>query len=336
LASFLEGGTPNETLEQAEIAGLRNFGIPMSSRFDIRALWKLIQLLRLEKIGLLCSHGYKSTVMGWWAGRRVGIPVVAYSHGWTHENRKVRFYESLDRLFLRFVHHIVAVSESQKRELLNLGIKPERITVVHNAIELTNSCRYPERNLRSILGINNTTPVGVSAGRLSPEKNFAGLIEAAVIVKRAIPSVVFVVFGEGVLKEELTRRIIALGLETSFLLPGFRNDFINLLYDADLFVLPSFTEGLPVVILEAYASKRPVVATAVGGNPEVIRDGETGFLVPAGNVSALAEKIVFLIKNQDLSSRMGEAGYLRVKSDFTSESQTQKLEAIYNEVLKEF
>ena len=333
LCPFRERNEVSEFEQKGQSMGFSVIPLPTSSSFSPFAVTRLIKILKNNSVHLLCTHGYKPIVVGQIAAWVTGTKVIAFSRGWTYENRKVRFYESLDRFFIRFAHHLVAVSEGHRIELLGLGIKPDRISVIHNAVNSSKVNNRAETSLRSILGVNPKSRVVISAGRLSPEKNFSGLIDAAVFVRKEDPTTVFAIFGEGVLRKELAARVEASGLKDGFFLPGFRRDFTALLHEADLFVLPSLTEGLPNVILEAYAAEKAVVATDVGGNPEVVRDGETGFLVPAGDVSALAEKIVSLIKNQELLIRMGKAGYQKVKSGFSFESQTQKLEAIYNEVL---
>ena len=337
LASFLEGGDPNETLEQAEIARLRKFGIPMSSRFDIRALWNLIQVLRHEKIDLLCTHGYKSTVMGWWAGRRVGIPVVAFSRGYTAENPKVAFYEWLDRRFLKRVNGIIFVSEGQRKRLESFGIRGRRSWVVRNAVAADSSRNPLSGDLRKEvferLGIPSGVEMVVSAGRLSPEKGHQFLVEAIGMLQGSSNKTHFVFCGEGPCQKELETRSKELGISEICHFVGFRRDLKEIFQAMDLMVLPSLTEGLPNVILEVFACGKPVVATEVGGVPEIVEDGVNGILVPPGRSKLLAEAIKNFLATPEKRRMMGEAGYQKVKSEFTFESQTKKLESIYLEVL---
>lgn len=340
LASYLEGGNPNETLRQAEIAGLKNYGIPMSSRFDVRALWRLIQLLGHEKIDLLCTHGYKSTVMGWWAGRRVGIPVVAFSRGYTTENPKVAFYEWLDRRFLKRVNGIIFVSEGQRKRLESYGISGRRSWVIRNAVAVDSSTDSLSGDLRKEvlgrLGIPNAVEMVVSAGRLSPEKGHRFLVEAIGMLRRSSNNTHFVFCGDGPCQKELEKRAKELGISQFCHFVGFRKDIKDIFQAMDFMVLPSLTEGLPNVVLEAFACAKPVVAADVGGVPEIVEDGVNGILVPPGRSDLLAEAIKNCLAAPEKRRAMGEAGYHKVKSEFTFESQTQKLEAIYNEVLKEF
>lgn len=340
LASFLEGSDPNETLKQAEIAGLKSFGIPISGRFDFRPLPKIIRLLRRERVDLLCTHGYRLTVMGWWAGRRVGIPVVAFSRGYTTENAKVAFYEWLDRRFLKRVNGIIFVSEGQRKRLESYGISGRRSWVIRNAVAVNSSTNSLSGDLRKEvlgrLGIPNAVEIVVSAGRLSPEKGHRYLVEAIGRLQGSLNHTHFVFCGDGPCQKELEKRAKELGISQFCHFVGFRKDIKDIFQAMDFMVLPSLTEGLPNVVLEAFACAKPVVAADVGGVPEIVEDGVNGILVPPGRSDLLAEAIKNCLIAPEKRRAMGEAGYQKVKSEFTFESQTQKLEAIYTEVLKEF
>ena len=148
--------------------------------------------------------------------------------------------------------------------------------------------------------------------------------------------IIFIVFGEGFLRKELEEKILKIGLKDRFLLPGFRKDFLSVLKDIDLFVLPSFTEGLPNVLLEAYALKKPVVATKVGGNPEIVLDGETGFLAPVQDPVKLSELILRLTQDATLRKEMGEKGYKYIKEKFNFAVQTQKIKDLYLDVYEKY
>ena len=158
-----------------------------------------------------------------------------------------------------------------------------------------------------------------AAGRLSPEKGFGVFIRAAGSIARADPDVGFVLFGDGPLRADLTRQIATEGLEGRFLMPGFRDDLDRLFPHLDLFVLPSFTEGLPNVVLEAFAAGVPAVATAVGGTPEIIEDGVSGYLVPPGNPNALASRIRDVLGDDGMRRAMARHGQEQVRGHFTFE-----------------
>ncbi|MBN9520099.1 glycosyltransferase family 4 protein [bacterium] len=282
---------------------------------------------RLRQLGcdvLLC-HGYKANIIGRIAARRVGVPAVAVSRGWTWEDRRVRLYEWLDRRHLRFMDHVVAVSEGQAERVRRwCGVPARRVTVIRNSARLgafaaTEPAR--DRLLGLFPGDNRVSRVVVAAGRLSPEKGFDVLVRAASDVLAADPGAGVVVFGEGVLRAELEQQVRAAGLTGRVVLPGFRTDLDALLAAADVVTLPSFTEGLPNVALEASAAGVPVVATAVGGTPEVVVDDETGFLVRPGQPAELAAQLTRLLRDAGLRATLGAAGRERMQNLFTFDAQ---------------
>lgn len=336
LISFVERSLPNELLHKATRMTIPTREFYTGNPYNPRAIFELASLLRRDGIDLLCTHGYKSNVIGRIASYRVGVPEIAVSRGWTGENWKIRLYEELDRVFLHFADHVVAVSEGQREKILRRGIAPEKVSVIHNGINLAAPLPPPPCSLRQELGVNGAGCLVVSAGRLSIEKNFSGLIDAAALLVKREPSLRFVIFGEGGLRGSLERKVREAGLQGKFFLPGFREELASLLGEADIFVLPSFTEGLPNVVLEAYAQKKPVVATAVGGVPEVVRHGSDGFLVRPEETGRMAEYILALARNPQLREEMGTRGYLHLKESFNFEIQTRKYEGLYREVYEAF
>jgi glycosyltransferase involved in cell wall biosynthesis len=238
----------------------------------------------------------------------------------------------LDRIFLRLASAVVAVSEGQRQKILACGVCPDKVRVIHNAIDLATYPGPAEKSVRVELGIPQDAILVATAGRLSPEKNHLGLVEAARLVLAKMPDVYFVVFGEGFLRPTLEKAVADAGIVNRFLLPGFRSDVRSLLHEIDIFVLPSHTEGLPNVILEAFACRKPVVATRVGGTPEVVRDGVNGFLAPEGDMEGLGEAVLTLAGDAELRKQMGMDGFLSVGDEFGFERQTNFYIDLYRTV----
>jgi len=336
LASFLEGGESNKLIQLAKSQGLACFGIPMSGLTDYKALGRIIELIRQEEVKLLCLHGYKAILMGWWAGKRTGTPTLAFSRGDTAENLKVTCYEWLERKSLPWMDGVIAVSYGQKTKLEAFGIDSQKIRVVHNAVEVNPDQTGPNSPEKAevfrSLDIPKDVTLIVSAGRLSPEKGHRDLIEAIPQINQR-EKTFFVFCGEGPCKKKLIRQAQKLGVLSHCRFPGFRRDLEEIFKAMDLFVLPSLTEGFPNVILEAFACAKPVVATAVGGVPEIVDDGLNGFLVPPKRIDLLSQAISKCLSSKDLGRSLGEAGYQKVGEKFTFESQTKKLEQIYGEIL---
>lgn len=333
LITFIEQGTSNELAVKAREQGVELFEIRSAFAFDARTISAISSILSKQQVDVLCAHGYKSNVIGRISAWHVKCPHVAISRGWTAENWRIRFYERLDRLFLRHADHIVAVSEGQKSKIAKLGIPPFRISVIHNAIEV-DEWISGGAGIRRELGVPDESLLVISAGRLSPEKNHPGMIEVARRVLSQMDDVYFAVFGEGFLRPELESRIASAGLEGRFFLPGFRTDLQSILNEIDIFMLPSFTEGLPNVALEAFAAGKPIVASAVGGTPEVVQDGISGFLTHPDDHDLMAQRLLLLIRDPERRKRMGEAGRTHVLREFGFDKQTELYEKLYRDLVR--
>ena len=332
LCCFQENGQPAELETLAVEYGLDCTCVTAVWPFDLGTIRQLVRIVKDRKVSLLVTHGYKPNLLGRIATWIAGIPTIAVSRGWTYESHLVRFYEFLDRIFLRLADAVVAVSEGQRQKILACGVRPDRVRVIHNAIDLAAYPGPAEKSVRAELGIPRDAILVATAGRLSPEKNHLGLVEAARRVIEKMPDVHFVVFGDGFLRPKLEKTVADAGIGHRFFLPGFRSDVRSLLHEIDIFALPSYTEGLPNVVLEAFACRKPVVATNVGGTPEVVRDGVNGFLVSEGDMGGLAEAVLSLSGDAELRERMGADGFLFVGNEFGFERQTHLYLKLYGKV----
>jgi glycosyltransferase involved in cell wall biosynthesis len=295
---------------------------------------ELTRQLRERNADVLCCHGYKAAVVGLLAARRACVPVIAMSHGWTAETWKVRIYEMLDRACMRRMDRVVCVSEQQAQKVRCAGVRADRVVVIRNAVRADRFDRVDPADRRMLERMFPGAPDRIvgSAGRLSPEKGFGVLVEAAAIVARSDPGAGFIHFGDGPLRAAISRRIGELGLQQRFILAGLRNDLDRFLPHWDLSVLPSFTEGLPTVVLESYAAGVPVVATAVGGTPEAVADGVDGYLVAPGDPAALAGRILDVLKLGEERKAMGRRGRERMRADFTFDAQAVRFQKLCAEL----
>ncbi len=310
------------------------------------AAWReLVLLLRDEKIGILCAHGHKARLLGWLAARRAGIPVVGVSHGWTWQDWKTALYERLDQWVHRRMDAVVAVSQGQADKIIRTGMPKSRVTVIHNAVDTSRFVRPFDPEYRNKLLANFDSPPELilgAAGRLSPEKGFDRMIEAFRQLthgpETVFPDVGLVLFGEGFLREPLQRQIDSAGLSDRFKMPGFTSELDKFLPYFDIFVQSSHTEGFPCVNVEAMSAGVPVVATAVGGVPEQIIDGVTGFLVPpddTDNTTAanLALALTTLVNDEALRHKMGAAGREKVGTEFTCDIQARRYAELFRKLV---
>jgi glycosyltransferase involved in cell wall biosynthesis len=324
--SFSEGGRSAAFIQEAQRRGYAATALSEDTPRLWAALQKLRCLLQDNSPDVLCCHGYKADLLGFLAARRLKIPVLAVSRGWTSESRKVCLYEKIDRWVLRWMDRVVCVSAGQGAKVREAGVPADSITIIHNAIRVGRFKARADDARRQLRDLFPACPRAVigAAGRLSPEKGFSLFVEAARQLVRGDDDLGFVLFGEGALRAELQGQIAAAGLSDRFLIPGFRSDLDSLLPGLDVLIQSSFTEGLPNILLEALACKIPVVATDVGGTPEVIEDGVNGFLVEPGDPSALAHRIADLLASDRLRERMGRRGREQVRRQFTFEAQAER------------
>ena len=334
--SFAEGGRCRHFLSAARQEGFEALGLDNDTPRLRAAVGEIAAHLDCARADVLLCHGYKANLLGRVAARRQKVPVVAVSRGWTGESFKVRLYERLDRFHLRWMDRVVCVSAAQAAKVRRAGVRPGRVRVIHNAVDPERFAdpdpRYRAKLLRYFRPRRKLV-VG-AAGRLSPEKGFDVLVRAAEQVAQEGASVGFILFGDGPCRAQLVQQIDAAGLKASFVLSGFRADLDRFVPYLDLLVLPSHTEGLPNVVLEACAAAVPVVATAVGGTPEVIEDGVSGYLVPPGDPEALAGRIRDLLASEERRREMGFQGRQRVLEHFAFPAQAQQYRELFAELTR--
>lgn len=305
--------------------------IPQPRSFDLVWLFRLYRLLRDRTIHVMHSHEFATNVYASLLSRVTGIPVVTTAHGKNYYAEKWR-----RRAAYRFVARqsvMVAVSSDLKRFLAQrVGIPTGRIRVVHNGIDLSRY-KVQERShtVRAELGISTGQPIIGTVGNLFAVKGQTYLLRACKTVASIYPNFVLLVAGEGEQLGPLEKEASDLGISGNVRFLGFRDDVPSLLQAMNVFVLPSLSEGLPLSVLEAFALQKPVVATNVGGIPEIVQDGATGYLVPPRNPEALAEKIIMFLRNPQMAANMGRAGRKKVEDDFSLEKMVREYQALYEE-----
>jgi len=292
------------------------------------------QFLIESNIEILATHDYRATLIGYLAIRKTNCNWLAWSRGWTHEGLKMAFFQLLEKLIVRFADRVLVVANAQQEKLLRWKIPAHKCIVVHNAVNFRHLKQIKTANLRARFSLADDSIVVATAGRFSSEKGQHILLGVIDKIVSEVPKVFFVLFGDGPKLNKcrtMARRLVA---TDHVFLPGFENNIVGHLQDADILVNPSLTEGLPNIVLEAMALEIPTVATAVGGVPELIVDSINGRLVPAGNSCALANAIIELAISRRLQEKFAKNAYQTIVSYFTFTRQTQKLHEIYTEVLE--
>jgi len=311
--------------------GLETHVIPINGMFDRTWGIEFYKFLKTSRASVVHAHEFTANTYGAFVARLAGIPVVATIHGKNYYGEQLK-----RRLAYRLMSRIaktVAVSKDLKRFVVsNVGISPGRIRVIYNGVpDFEQPRSEDEAALRRELRVYpNHQIVGV-IGSLYPVKGHTYLLQAIPAILKKHGNTVFFFAGRGELEAELKRQAHDLGIQDHVRILGFRNDVVNLLGIVDVFVLPSLSEGLSVAILEAMVAGKPVVASHVGGNPELVVEGETGYLVPPTSPSALSTSIVELLGDEGLRARMGAAGRKRVKALFSLSAMVEQYERLYDE-----
>jgi L-malate glycosyltransferase len=312
---------------------------PIATLFaSLRGLYRLYRLMRQTQPDVVQTFTHYSNIIGppiAWLAR---VP-------WRVSSQRNLLYGrsqwllTADRLVANafFVHKMSAVSDETRQFCIEQGIQAAKLHTIYSGIDAAqyHCALTPEqkRRLRQNLGIGPTAPVILTVARLFPQKGHRYLLEAAPIIREAIPDAHFLLVGEGDLQASLTQQINAAGLESYVHLLGARQDIPQLLAISQLFILPSLYEGLPNVLLEALAAGVPVVATDLGGCREIITNGQDGMLVPAGNAAALAQAAITVLQDPRLAASLQQAGRQRVIEDFSIDKSVAAYISLYEQLL---
>jgi glycosyltransferase involved in cell wall biosynthesis len=337
VATFWREGDSDLFLNTAKQAGIATFPIAERGRFDRSVLQKLAALSGELAPDIIQTHAVKSHFLLRRAGLDRLYPWVAFHHGYTWPNLQARAYNQLDRWSLRAARRVVTVSRPFQDELMLNGVARERITVVHNAIdpEWGASSRTAAASLRSKLAIPPGRKVILIVGRLSREKDHWTLLHVIDrIRKHGIVAPHLVIVGEGPERKRIEDRIRALDLASYVTLTGHVPSAEPYYGIADAAVLSSRSEGSPNALLEAMAARVPVVATAVGGIPEIVSNGESALLVASGDCEGMAGAVTALLTDQVLAGRVTGRARELVETQHDPESRARTLGAIYQSMLQ--
>jgi glycosyltransferase involved in cell wall biosynthesis len=300
------------------------------------ALWAwrpLVAKLRGDPIDVIHTHKFGSNLWGSVLGRLSRVPVViAHEHSWSYEGQPLRRF--LDRdVIARNADVIVAVSREDERRMVEIErIKPSAIRFIPNGIA---PLERKGHDVRAELGIAEGVPVIATVGQLRPEKAIEVLVEASRLLVPRFPDLQVLIAGHGPVEEDLRRLVSEGSLEQTVRFLGRRNDVPDVLDAIDVAICCSDREGSPLSVMEYMAAGKPVVATAVGGVPDLIEDGVHGLLVPARRPDELAAGIAELLSDRERAERMGEQARLRQQEEFTLDAFVRRVEDLYEELFSQ-
>ncbi|MGD1914087.1 MAG: glycosyltransferase family 4 protein [Rivularia sp. (in: cyanobacteria)] len=320
--------------------GVKIYHLDTTRSFNWLSAGKMAQLIKKEGISLVHAHApFAGSIISSLAGKLAGVPVIIHAHSQNSlsSNSIIRSYQNIMNYWTsrKCCHGIIAVSHQIKHAFIKEGFDSSKFHVVHNGTPVNN--HKVDSNIHNELNIPEDIPVVIHIGRLCKSKGQHLLLQAAANLNQLGQEAVYLIVGndleqDGAYLQYLKDMACKLGINKLVYFLGHRSDIPQLLALSDLLVLPSYTEGLPLVILEAMAAGLPVVATPVGGIPEVVIHQETGFLVAVEDVQALGDVIFKLLQNPLLKNEIGNKGLEMVRKDFSLEKMCEEVFDIYQKV----
>jgi glycosyltransferase involved in cell wall biosynthesis len=305
------------------------------------ATWRLSRLLRREHVDILHAHLFEPSLVGLTAGLLARTPsrVLTRHYSDYHTRIQRRWHVRADRLCTTLSHRVVAVSRHTAEHLVEVEKVPSgKVRVIYNGIDFARvkpSRPGVREQVRIRDGLTQVRVILV-AGRLHPEKGYEYLFDAIRILKeKSRHPFVLLVAGKGPLEEKYREHTRRLGVEGLVRFMGFRNDLPDLMMAADLLVLPSVAEAFGLVLAEALYLGVPVVATQVGGIPEIVDHGADGILVPPANAPALADALLDVLSDETYRTRIAGAGRAKVIRKFSFERMVRAYEALYDELCRD-
>lgn len=336
VATFLPNGTESTELSKKVCeTGIPHLFLPDVRGLSMRNLHALRSYIRKHKIGIFHCHGYKSEIYAHLLKSfcRSTVFVITY-HGWIEKNLSSKMIVQVTKLLSFRLDGIIAVANEMLTKLPAITKRRNVLHVIHNAVVIEDYPPGDERQaVRRRYGIGSDELVLGVIGRLSPEKGCLEAVDALVHLHgQGIPARLMMI-GDGPLKVDLINHVRGHGLEDRVVFTGHVHPVHPLYTALDIVVSPSRTEGISNVILEAMVFRKPVVATRVGGTPEIITDSHNGILVPPGDAKALCNAVEKIALDSNLSNRIVENAYTTIHSHFEFKQRMRKVERFYEEVM---
>ncbi len=326
-------------VQVAREAGIRAHSIPMRHKLDFGIVTKLRDFIALEKIDIVHTHGVRANLVGRLAARMAGVDTVVTT---VHSLLAQDYPDLFSRLANMFIEkvsrglttHFIAVSGGLREALVRQGIPENRITVIYNGLnpemfrKKAGACAgWRERN-----GFRPGTPLVAMVGRLHPVKGHRFFLKAAAEIIKERKDVHFLVVGGGPERDRLQEYTNRLGIADHVTFTGFVSDVSGLMPELNLLIIPSLWEGFGLTALEAMAVGVPVVATSVGGLPEIVDHGTTGLLVPPADEACLIKGIVWMLDHPQEAVEMAAAAKSAVEEKFTASAMARKTLELYGEL----
>lgn len=325
-------GKSEPLTEQAARAGYEVLPVNVSGMLDLSAISRIRKILVEHDVRILHAHDYKSSFYGLIASWRLGIRRVTTAHGTTRDSRWKRWCLYVNERFVyRFFDAVIAVSDEIRAHLESMRTRKDRIRVIENGIDPAGlGGAESGTGLPAPLPAPPDRRTFAVIGRLVPDKGHRFFLSAFAGVVRAHPEAAAVVIGDGPSRADIATQVRDLGLEQDVFFCGVRTDMQNVYDKIDFLVIPSLTEGIPYVLLEAMINRVPVLATEVGGIPKLLENGASGYLVPPGDINALERGMLAMLDDPKRSGEMAVKAYDMVFKRYSAGEMARRVEGLYD------
>ena len=316
--------------------------IKVKNKFFLNEFFFIYKLIKKLNVKLLNTHDFRSDLIGILISKLFKVPIICFAHGWvnwTNKFSKDRLYAYLESLLVSFADAVIVASKHMYLDSLKRGISNKKIVYIPIGIDIKKFNKNQSNIVRKEFNIPSTIPLIGNISRIHPWKGQKYFLEAAKFVSSKIPDAKFMIVGDIAYpghkryKQELINFANHLNIMDNIIFTGSRKDIPQIMLAFDIFVLPSIIEPFGLVVLEAQACMKPVVASRVGGIPETMKDGETGILVNPKNSGELANAILYLLKDENKRLLFGKAGRNRIESLFTSDIMIAKTNDLYQSIM---
>jgi L-malate glycosyltransferase len=342
LASLSPEGSLRSTVDELDLGDIPSF--PLNSFYDanaVKQLTRFVQWLKAARINVLHTHDFYTNVFGTTAGALARLPVRVASMRET-AGMRTSTQKRVQRVAYSLAHHVVANSQAVRQVLIADGVPAEKVSVIYNGLDLKRLApqTFSRAETLGLLGLDGETDpprrfISIVANMRHEVKDHRMFLRAARRVVEVVPDAAVLLAGEGELTDSLRELAAELGIHERTYFLGRCERVAELLSVSEICVLSSKAEGFSNSILEYMAAGRPVVATNVGGAAELIREGETGYLVPAGDDEMMAARLIDLLRDPNRSRMMGDAGKRIVEEQFSCEAQLSRTEDLYERLLRQ-
>ena len=324
------GGVLEKTLKAHNI---KYYILNRHKTHEIHKFLPIKNIIKENKVSLIHAHKIGSNLWGSIIGKLFRIPVISHFHA-HHMSLEKLTYLAAAKIIGSFSSKIISISEFERQRLIiEEGIPYSKMVTIYNGINYEKFQKTANSGLKRELGIaSRSLVVGIVAAFRSQKNHELFILAANEILKRN-QNVQFILIGDGATRGKIERMVLNLGIKNNFIFTNARSDIPDILSIIDVGVLSSHWEGLPLAVLEYMAASKPVVSTDVSGMSEVIENGVNGFLVPAGNFQALAEKITMILDNKTLAMKLGKNGFSKVKYKFSEEVMMSSIKNLYSDVI---